>query len=90
MTNAKLDLFRTGGNSPPHVPTVLPRTPDTFSPTTPEKRKRDKCMSRRSQVGSIESSGKWYVLRFWKDVPGQEKRIHASERVLSAPVQKSP
>jgi integrase len=38
-------------------------------------------MSRRSQVGSIEASGKWYVIRFWKDVPGQEKRIHASERI---------
>jgi hypothetical protein len=38
-------------------------------------------MSRRSQVGSIERSGKWYVVRFWKDVPGQERRIHASERI---------
>jgi integrase len=38
-------------------------------------------MSRRSQVGSIETSGKWYVIRFWKDVPGQDKRIHASERI---------
>jgi integrase len=50
-------------------------------PATPEKRKRGKCMSRRSQVGSIEVSGKWYVIRFWKDVPGQERRIHASERI---------
>jgi integrase len=38
-------------------------------------------MSRRSQVGSIERSGKWYVVRFWKDILDQEKRIHASERV---------
>jgi integrase len=38
-------------------------------------------MSRRSQVGSIETSGKWYVVRFWKDVPGQDERIHASERI---------
>lgn len=38
-------------------------------------------MSRRSQVGSIEVSGKWHVVRFWKDVPGQEKRIHACERI---------
>jgi integrase len=38
-------------------------------------------MSRRSQVGSIETSGKWYVLRLWKDVPGNDKRIHASERI---------
>ena len=38
-------------------------------------------MSRRSQAGSIETSGKWYVIRFWKDVPGQHERIHASERI---------
>lgn len=38
-------------------------------------------MSRRAQVGSIEVSGRWYVVRFWKDVPGQEKRIHACERI---------
>lgn len=38
-------------------------------------------MSRRSQVGSIEKSGKWYVLRFWKDVPGQDRPVHASERI---------
>src|SRR5256885_1241026 len=54
---------------------------DTLPTATPEKRKRGKCMSRRSQVGSIETSGKWYVIRFWKDVPGQDERIHASERV---------
>ena len=38
-------------------------------------------MSRRSQVGCIEKSCKWYVVRFWKDVLGQDKRIHASERI---------
>ena len=38
-------------------------------------------MSRRSQVGSIEISGNWYVVRFWKDIQGQDKRIHASERI---------
>src|ERR1700740_3728031 len=56
-------------------------SPDTVVPATPEKAKRGKCMSRRSQVGSIEVSGKWYVVRFWKDVPGQENRIHACERI---------
>jgi integrase len=60
--------------------TVAP-SPDTVVAATPEKAKRGKCMSRRSQVGSIEVSGKWYVVRFWKDVPGQEKRIHACERI---------
>jgi hypothetical protein len=38
-------------------------------------------LSRRSQVGSIEKSGKWYVVRFWKDVAGEEKRTHASDRI---------
>src|SRR5712691_5135060 len=51
------------------------------APATPEKRKRGKCMSRRSQVGNIEVSGRWYVVRFWKDVPGQENRVHACERI---------
>jgi len=42
---------------------------------TPLKRRRGKCMSRRSgQTGHEEKSGKWYVVRFWMDVPGQEDR----------------
>lgn len=41
-------------------------------------------MSRRFQTGSIERSGKWIVVRFWKDVAGQEKRIHACERICPA------
>src|SRR6266704_1725399 len=56
---------------------------DRLPTATPEKRKRGKCMSRRSQVGSIETSGKWYVIRFWKDLPGQDERIHASERICT-------
>jgi hypothetical protein len=75
MSETQLDAFCTGGSSPPHSAC------DSVPATTPEKRKRGKCMSRRSQVGSIEKSGKWYVIRFWKDVPGQENRIHASERI---------
>lgn len=32
-------------------------------------------MSRRTgQTGHIEKSGKWWVIRWWTDVPGQEKR----------------
>ena len=39
-------------------------------------------MSRRSgQSGHIEKSGNWYVVRFWMDVPGQEKRKHMCVRV---------
>jgi hypothetical protein len=37
-------------------------------------------MARRGQMGRIEVSGKWYVVRFWKYPPGQE-RIHASEKL---------
>jgi len=52
------------------------------SPATPDKRKGP-CMARRGQVGTIEVSGKWYVVRFWKYPPGQD-RVHASERICPA------
>src|SRR5260221_14612081 len=53
------------------------------SPTaTPAKRKRGKSLSRRTgQNGHIEKSGRWFVVRFWKDIPGQEKRMHVRERI---------
>jgi integrase len=39
-------------------------------------------MSRRSgQTGYEEKSGKWYVVRFWKDVEGQEKRQNVREKI---------
>jgi integrase len=39
-------------------------------------------MSRRSgQAGHVEKSGRWYVVRYWLDVPGQEKRSHKRERI---------
>jgi integrase len=41
-------------------------------------------MSRRFQTGSIETSGKWVVVRFWKDVAGQDNRVHACERICPA------
>jgi len=47
-----MDPFRTGGTSPPEP------SRDIVPTTTPEKRKRGKCMSCRSQAGSIEKSGK--------------------------------
>jgi integrase len=37
-------------------------------------------MALRGQVGRIEVSGKWFVVRFWKYPIGQ-KRIHASEKI---------
>ena len=55
---------------------------DTFVKATPEKRTGRKSMSRRSgQNGSIQKEGKWYVVRFWKDVAGQEKRHRAREKI---------
>jgi integrase len=54
----------------------------TVSAATPAKRKRGKSLSRRTgQDGHIEKSGRWFVVRFWKDIPGQEKRVHMRERV---------
>jgi hypothetical protein len=45
-------------------------------PATPVKR-RGKCMSRRTgQDGHIEASGKWWVVRWWMDLEGQEARRH--------------
>ena len=73
-------------NSCPVVPDENDVTPlpkcignDTLSPATPDKRKRA-CMARRGQVGTIEVSGKWYVVRYWK-YPAGKNRIHASERI---------
>ena len=38
-------------------------------------------MSRRSgQNGCIQKDGNWYVVRFWKDVEGQEKRQRVREK----------
>lgn len=55
---------------------VVGRVPDT-----PRPRRK---MSRRCyQYGSIEKSGKWYVVRFWEYVPGQDKPIHRCERICS-------
>ena len=67
-------------------PTLLqfPASDNKVPTATPDKR-RGKSMSRRSgQNGSIEISGNWYVVRFWKDVMGQEKRVHACERICPA------
>jgi hypothetical protein len=50
-------------------------TPSSFSSATPVKR-RGKSMSRRTgQTGHIEKSGKWWVVRWWMDVAGQEDRV---------------
>jgi len=39
-------------------------------------------MSRRTgQDGHIERSGKWWVVRWWQDVPGQYKRSHMRAKI---------
>lgn len=39
-------------------------------------------MSRRTgQQGHIEQSGKWWVVRWWMDVPDQDKRTHKRARI---------
>jgi integrase len=55
---------------------------DTVINATPEKRTGRKSMSRRSgQNGCIQKDGNWYVVRFWKDVAGQQKRQRVRERI---------
>ncbi|MGA2300990.1 MAG: tyrosine-type recombinase/integrase [Candidatus Acidiferrum sp.] len=54
----------------------------TVAQATPAKRKRGKSLSRRTgQSGHIEASGRWFVVRFWKDIEGQEKRALVRERI---------
>src|SRR5713226_4136180 len=66
----------------PKTPLMSGHVIDTVARATPVKREGRKSMTRRSgQSGYIEVRGKYYVVRFWKDVVGQEKRMHASEKV---------
>lgn len=55
-----------------------------------QKRKRGKSMSRRKgQLGYIEKHGKYYTVRVWMDVEGQEERVH--QRIRICPINpKSP
>jgi hypothetical protein len=51
------------------------------SVATPAKR-TGKSMSRRTgQSGHTEKSGKWWVVRWWMDVPGQEQRVHKRAKI---------
>ena len=67
---------------------LCPYVVDTFVKATPEKRTGRKSMSRRSgQNGCIQEDGNWYVVRFWKDVAGQQKRKRVRERTVPLLVQ---
>ena len=46
------------------------------SPATPIRQKRKRCMSKRCQIGSLRLVGKMWYGRYWRDVPGQDKREH--------------
>jgi hypothetical protein len=55
---------------------------DTVAAATPDKRTGRKSMSRRSgQNGSIEKDGKWYVVRYWQDVEGRQKRQRVRAKI---------
>jgi hypothetical protein len=74
-------------NSPPESANAI-----ILDQATPAKQKRGKSLSRRTgQSGHIEKSGKWYVVRYWKDIAGQEKREHVRERIcpISGPARLS-
>lgn len=71
---------------------LSPNVVDTVVKATPEKRTGRKSMSRRSgQNGCIQEDGKWYVVRFWKDIAGHEKRQRIRERIcpISGPAKLS-
>ena len=36
---------------------------------------------RRGQTGSISKMGKWWTVRFWMDIPGQEGRVYKREKI---------
>ncbi|HEY0701423.1 MAG TPA: tyrosine-type recombinase/integrase [Candidatus Acidoferrales bacterium] len=64
---------------------LSPNVAGTFVKATPEKRTGRKSMSRRSgQNGCVQEDGNWYVVRFWKDVAGQQKRQRVRERICPA------
>src|ERR1700675_4647083 len=54
---------------------------DTLRSSNATKRTRKSMSRRRGQNGHIEKSGRWYVVRFWMDVAGQEKRTLKRERI---------
>src|SRR5208283_310983 len=56
------------------APLQFPAADTNVSFATPRKRTGKNMDRRRGQNGHIEESGRWFVVRFWKDVPGQEKR----------------
>ena len=59
----------------------FPTSDNKVAGATPRKRRGKSMTRRRGQDGSVETSGRWRVVRFWIDVPGQDKRQHACRRI---------
>jgi hypothetical protein len=56
----------------------FPTSDNKVATATPRKRRGKSMTRRRGQDGSVETSGRWRVVRFWIDVPGQDKgSMHA-------------
>lgn len=74
------ELTPLGAEGQTHCLPIDGETPKV-NPAAPVKR-RGKSMSRRTgQNGSIERSGKWWVVRWWQDEPGQYKRSHPRAKI---------
>ena len=62
------------------APFASPTDDAIISPAIPDRKRR--CMSRRSgQTGRIEAHGKFWTVRFWLDVPGNEAREYRRVRI---------
>jgi len=80
--NKRIQDFPASVSGPMQHPLHLSASDIKVDSATPAKRKRGKSLSRRTgQDGHIEKSGRWYVVRYWKDIAGQEKRQHVRERI---------
>ena len=90
VSTRSLSLRKEGCKAPASVveplPTLLqfPAGDTNVEAATPRKRRGKSMTRRRGQDGSIEKSGRWKVVRFWIDVPGQEQRQHACIRICPA------
>ena len=80
---AELPQLRAEGGcvSTPTAQLHFPAADIKVPAATPRKRRGKSMSRRRGQNGSIETTGRWIVVRFWIDVPGQEKRQHACVRI---------
>jgi hypothetical protein len=67
-------------NRYPGVLQVVPNSHNVEA-ATPAKRRGESMSRRTGQDGHVEKSGKWWVVRFWMDVPGKEEREHKRGKI---------